>query len=100
MSLHCQVQKVQQYNVKETFVFNLRVLGSLTWAYSNIHHFYNTTNSDGSMLDLINYPNLIMTKMDPPLSILASLWFYMTPGSGVPSMHDVLIGNWAGQGKV
>ena len=36
--------------------------------------------------------------MDPPLSILASLWFYMTPGSGVPSMHDVLIGNWAGSG--
>ena len=56
------------------------------------------TNSDGSMLDLINHPNLIMTKMDPPLSILASLWFYMTPGSGVPSMHDVIIGNWAGQG--
>ena len=51
------------------------------------------------MLDLLNYPNMVLTKMDPPLSILGSLWFYMMPGSGIPAMHDVLIGNWAGQGQ-
>ena len=42
---------------------------------------------------------MVLTKMDPPLSILGSLWFYMMPGSGIPAMHDVLIGNWAGQGQ-
>jgi len=63
------------------------------WLYS-----IGITDDDGNMLDLLNYPNLVITKMDPPLSILGSLWFYMTPGSGFPSMHDVLIGNWEGQG--
>lgn len=57
------------------------------------------TDENGEELDLLNYPNLVLTKMDPPLSILGSLWFYMTPESGVPSMHDVVVGKWAGQGK-
>ena len=35
-----------------------------------------------------------MTKTDPPLSVLASLWFYMTPQSPKPAMHDIVIGNW------
>ena len=49
---------------------------------------------NGKPLNLLENPNLIMTKTDPPLSIMASLWFYMTPQSGVPSMHDIVIGNW------
>ena len=56
-------------------------------------------DENGETLDLLNYPNMVLTKMDPPLSILGSLWFYMMPGSGIPAMHDVLIGNWAGQGQ-
>ena len=56
-------------------------------------------DENGEILDLLNYPNMVLTKMDPPLSILGSLWFYMMPGSGIPAMHDVLIGNWAGQGQ-
>ena len=61
--------------------------------------FQNNTENTVQELDLLNYPNLVLTKMDPPLSILGSLWFYMTPESGVPSMHDVVVGKWAGQGK-
>ncbi|XP_002154007.1 uncharacterized protein LOC100214594 [Hydra vulgaris] len=48
----------------------------------------------GKPIDVLANPNLIMTKTDPPLSIMASLWFYMTPQSPKPSMHDIVIGNW------
>ncbi|XP_065069413.1 uncharacterized protein LOC135694545 [Rhopilema esculentum] len=49
---------------------------------------------NGEPVDILENPNLVMTKMDPPLSILASMWFYMTPQSPKPSMHDIVIGNW------
>lgn len=32
--------------------------------------------------------------MDPPLAMLASLWFYMTPQPPKPSMHSIVIGDW------
>jgi len=49
---------------------------------------------NGKPIDVLQNPNLIMTKTDPPLSIMASMWFYMTPQSPKPSMHDIVIGNW------
>merc|ERR1712002_27400 len=49
---------------------------------------------NGKPIDILNNPNLVMTKTDPPLSVMASLWFYMTPQSPKPSMHDIVIGNW------
>ena len=48
---------------------------------------------NGKPVDILENPNLVMTKTDPPLSILASMWFYMTPQSPKPSMHDIVIGN-------
>ncbi|KAL6741921.1 hypothetical protein Aduo_015128 [Ancylostoma duodenale] len=36
----------------------------------------------------------IMTKTDPPLAMLASLWFYMTPQPPKPAMHDIVMGTW------
>jgi len=44
-------------------------------------------------------PNLLMTKMDPPLAILGSLWFYMTPQPPKPAMHDIVLGNWKASDK-
>ncbi|PIO60864.1 hypothetical protein TELCIR_17631 [Teladorsagia circumcincta] len=29
--------------------------------------------------------------MDPPLAMLASLWFYMTPQPPKPSMHSIVV---------
>ena len=49
---------------------------------------------NGKPINVLENPNLIMTKRDPPLSVLASMWFYMTPQSPKPSMHDLVIGNW------
>jgi len=54
---------------------------------------------NGKPIDVLENPNLIMTKADPPLSVLASLWFYMTPQSPKPSMHDIVIGNWVSPDK-
>ena len=49
---------------------------------------------NGKLIDILANPNLVVTKSDPPLTILASLWFYMTPQSPKPAMHDIIIGNW------
>ncbi|CAP29890.1 Protein CBG10474 [Caenorhabditis briggsae] len=45
-------------------------------------------------VDLLNEPNLLMTEMNPPLAMIASLWFYMTPQPPKPAMHDIVMGNW------
>ncbi|KIH43309.1 hypothetical protein ANCDUO_26688, partial [Ancylostoma duodenale] len=37
--------------------------------------------------------------MDPPLAMLASLWFYMTPQPPKPSMHSIVIGDWRQSAK-
>ncbi|VDM44825.1 unnamed protein product [Toxocara canis] len=50
--------------------------------------------SKGIMIDLLAQPNLIMTNMDPPLAMLASLWFYMTPQPPKPAMHNIILGTW------
>uniref|UniRef100_A0A914MXL1 Glycoside hydrolase family 19 catalytic domain-containing protein n=1 Tax=Meloidogyne incognita TaxID=6306 RepID=A0A914MXL1_MELIC len=44
--------------------------------------------------DLITHPNLVLTKRDPPLALLASLWFYMSPQPPKPAMHDIILGQW------
>ena len=31
--------------------------------------------------------------MDPPLALMASLWFYMTPQPPKPAMHDIVMGD-------
>ncbi|XP_002166968.3 uncharacterized protein LOC100197260 [Hydra vulgaris] len=49
---------------------------------------------NGAPINLLENPNLLMTKIDPPLSIMASLWFYMTPQPPKPAMHDIIIGDW------
>ena len=64
------------------------------WAYE-----VGIRDENGEMLDLINNPNLLLTKMDPPLSFMASIWFYMTAANGHPSMHSSVVGNWIGYGK-
>ncbi|GMT09273.1 hypothetical protein PFISCL1PPCAC_570, partial [Pristionchus fissidentatus] len=50
-------------------------------------------------VDLMENPNLLMTKMNPPLAMLASLWFYMTPQPPKPSMHQIVVGDWRASTK-
>lgn len=50
--------------------------------------------NQGINVDLLKNPNLVMTKRDPPLAIMASLWFYMTPQPPKPAMHDIIIGKY------
>jgi basic endochitinase B len=51
-------------------------------------------NSQNISVDLLAHPNLVLTKMDPPLALMASLWFYMTPQPPKPAMHDIILGNF------
>ena len=64
------------------------------WAYA-----VGIRDENGQPLDLVGNPNLITTKMNPPLSFMASMWFYMTAANGHPSMHSAIVGNWVGYGK-
>ncbi|KAK0412181.1 hypothetical protein QR680_006076 [Steinernema hermaphroditum] len=70
----------------------------LSWNYNygQFEHFLRTRKIN---VNLLEEPNLILTKMDPPLAMLASLWFYMTPQPPKPSMHDVMMGNWRPSAK-
>jgi len=54
---------------------------------------------NGKPVDVLTEPNLVMTKKDPPLAFMASLWFFMTPQPPKPSMHDIIIGNWVANAK-
>ena len=62
-------------------------------------HAVGIRDENGQPLDLINNPNLLITKMNPPLSFMASMWFYMTSANGLPSMHSTIVGSWVGYGK-
>ncbi|PIC27239.1 hypothetical protein B9Z55_019559 [Caenorhabditis nigoni] len=64
---------------------------SYNYNYGQFQDWLKSVNID---VDLLNEPNLVMTKMDPPLAVLASLWFYMTPQPPKPAMHDIVMGNW------
>uniref|UniRef100_A0A0N4ZQW2 Glyco_hydro_19_cat domain-containing protein n=1 Tax=Parastrongyloides trichosuri TaxID=131310 RepID=A0A0N4ZQW2_PARTI len=65
----------------------------LSWNY-NYGQFQYWLHSKKIEVDLLNDPNLLMKKMDPPLGMLASLWFYMTPQPPKPSMHSIITGKW------
>jgi len=54
---------------------------------------------NGKDIDLLKNPNLVLTKMDPPLAFMASIWFYMTPQPPKPAMHDIIVGNWVPRQK-
>ena len=62
-------------------------------------HAVGIRDENGQPLDLVNNPNLLITKMNPPLSFMASLWLYMTSANGHPSMHSAIVGSWVGYGK-
>uniref|UniRef100_A0A914WGH0 Chitin-binding type-2 domain-containing protein n=1 Tax=Plectus sambesii TaxID=2011161 RepID=A0A914WGH0_9BILA len=64
---------------------------SYNYNYGQFQEFLKTKNVQ---VDLLSNPNLLITKMDPPLAILASLWFYMTPQPPKPAMHDIVMGQW------
>ncbi|CAI4223648.1 unnamed protein product [Auanema sp. JU1783] len=70
----------------------------LSWNYNYglFQQFLLTKNIE---VDLLNNPNLVLTKMDPPLAMIASLWFYMTPQPPKPSMHSIVIGDWRQSAK-
>ncbi|CAD5230784.1 unnamed protein product [Bursaphelenchus xylophilus] len=69
--------------------------GAIQISYNyNYGQFQDWLKSQGIVVDLLKEPNLVITKMDPPLAIMASLWFYMTPQPPKPAMHDIVIGNW------
>ncbi|KAF8382619.1 hypothetical protein PRIPAC_71761 [Pristionchus pacificus] len=70
----------------------------LSWNYNYgaFEHFLRTRKIN---VNLVENPNLIMTKLDPPLAMLASLWFYMTPQPPKPSMHQIIVGDWRASTK-
>jgi hypothetical protein len=69
--------------------------GAIQISYNyNYGPFQQWLKTQGIEVDLLKNPNLVMTKMDPPLSIMASMWFYMTPQAPKPAMHDIIMGNW------
>lgn len=69
--------------------------GAIQISYNFNYGLFNTwLNDQGINVDLLKEPWLVMTKKDPPLSILASVWFYMTPQPPKPAMHDIITGQW------
>ncbi|PIC23838.1 hypothetical protein B9Z55_017394 [Caenorhabditis nigoni] len=69
--------------------------GAIQISYNyNYGQFQEWLKSKNIVVDLLSEPNLLMTKMDPPLAMMASLWFYMTPQPPKPAMHDIVMGNW------
>ncbi|CAD6195892.1 unnamed protein product [Caenorhabditis auriculariae] len=71
--------------------------GAIQISYNyNYGQFQDWLKTQNVTVDLLNNPNLVMTKMDPPLAVMASLWFYMTPQPPKPAMHDIIMGSWNG----
>ncbi|KAK0427501.1 hypothetical protein QR680_010258 [Steinernema hermaphroditum] len=69
--------------------------GAIQISYNyNYKRFQDWLESENIFVDLLKHPNLVITSMEPPLAIMASLWFYMTPQPPKPSMHDLVMGNW------
>ncbi|KRZ34301.1 Endochitinase B [Trichinella pseudospiralis] len=69
--------------------------GAIQLSYNfNYGQFQQWLHSQNIIVDLLKNPNLLMTKVDPPLAILGSIWFYMTPQPPKPAMHDIIMGNW------
>ncbi|TKR62146.1 hypothetical protein L596_026143 [Steinernema carpocapsae] len=69
--------------------------GAIQISYNyNYKRFQDWLETQNIFVDLLKEPNLVITSMEPPLAIMASLWFYMTPQPPKPSMHDIVMGNW------
>uniref|UniRef100_A0A158R4D3 Glyco_hydro_19_cat domain-containing protein n=1 Tax=Syphacia muris TaxID=451379 RepID=A0A158R4D3_9BILA len=69
--------------------------GAIQISYNyNYGQFQNWLQLQNISVNLLENPNLILTKMNPPLAIMASLWFYMTPQPPKPAMHDIILGTW------
>lgn len=68
--------------------------GAIQISYNfNYGAFQRWLEDQALQIDLLTDPNLIMTSVSPPLAIMASLWFYMTPQPPKPAMHDIILGN-------
>lgn len=71
--------------------------GALQISYNfNYGQFQKWLETQGLNFDLLNQPNLIMTSTSPPLAMMASLWFYMTPQPPKPAIHDIIQGKMYG----
>ncbi|CAD6195894.1 unnamed protein product [Caenorhabditis auriculariae] len=69
--------------------------GAIQISYNyNYGQFQEWLDAQNIKINLIKNPNLVMTSMDPPLAIMASLWFYMTAQPPKPAMHDIVMGSW------
>ncbi|VDM46251.1 unnamed protein product, partial [Toxocara canis] len=69
--------------------------GAIQISYNyNYGQFQDWARSRGIAVDILSEPNLLVTKMDPPLAMMASMWFYMTPQPPKPAMHDIILGQW------
>jgi hypothetical protein len=67
--------------------------GAIQISYNyNYGQFQSWLKANSINVNLLAQPNLIMTHMNPPLAIMASLWFYMTPQPPKPAMHDIILG--------
>uniref|UniRef100_A0A0K0ET67 Glyco_hydro_19_cat domain-containing protein n=1 Tax=Strongyloides stercoralis TaxID=6248 RepID=A0A0K0ET67_STRER len=91
----CNTKKAQFKNDIQYYKGCYFGRGAIQISYNyNYGQFQNWLKTVNITVDLLENPNLVMTKTDPPLSIMASIWFYMTPQPPKPSMHDIVIGRW------
>lgn len=69
--------------------------GAIQISYNfNYGQFQAWLKEQGLDIDLLKNPNLVMTNTNPPLAVMASLWFYMTPQPPKPAMHDIIMGKF------
>ncbi|KAI1707731.1 chitinase class I domain-containing protein [Ditylenchus destructor] len=69
--------------------------GAIQISYNyNYGQFQDWLATQNIHVDLLTNPNLVMTSTNPPLALMASLWFYMTPQPPKPAMHDIILGRW------
>jgi len=69
-------------------IYHGRGAKQLTWNY-NYGPF--SLLMTGDKMTFLNNPELVE---DPKYALSAAIWFYMTPQSPKPSMHDVVTGCW------
>lgn len=62
----------------------------LTWNFN--YGPYSSIAFNGDKNVLLKNPDLVAT--DGRLSMMSAFWFYMTPQSPKPSMHDIVTGYW------
>ncbi|CDW56696.1 Glyco hydro 19 domain containing protein [Trichuris trichiura] len=87
----CNEQKFKYYYYKGCYFGRGPIQLSYNFNYGQFGEWLRNNNVN---VDLLKYPNLLMTKTDPPLAIMGSIWFYMTPQPPKPAMHDIVMGQW------